>query len=213
MNSFLFFKKSFLILYVLIVFTVSTVDVFGHGNPGVDRAPPMDFDNRNVTVEVKMNPSDMTVGDFSNALMALKFIDDDTEEIFEQVTYAVDVYKKGELLARKNFYGEEGLLTIDIRPNDACNESLLWKCTKYYGTVHPISGGLYTFGENNPVIEGPIFTNGGLYHIKVSVISADSVRSNFLDPLVFDLYVAIAQEFTFYITVPDSLISKDIDLS
>ena len=84
---------------------------------------------------------------------------------------------------------------------------------KVFWNSTPISGGLYTLGENNPVIEGPIFTTGGLYHIKVSVISADSIRSNFLEPLVFDLYVTIAQEFTFYITVPDSLISKNIDLN
>ena len=67
MISFLFFKKSFLILCVLIVFTISAVDVFGHGPTGIDRSPPIDFESRNVTVESKMYPSDMTVGDFSNA--------------------------------------------------------------------------------------------------------------------------------------------------
>ena len=195
------------IIVAVTVFPILAADVFGHGNPGVDRAPAIDFENRNVTIEAKMNPSDMTVGDFSNAFMTLQFIDDDTNQSFKQVTYAVDIYKKDELLARNNFYAEDGLLTIDIRPNNSCDEELLWKCTDYYGALHPISGGLYTFGDNNPVIYGPIFTEGGLYHIKASVISADSVRSN-IDPLVFDLYVAIAQEFTFYITFPEDLISS-----
>ncbi len=205
------FGKKFLVLFgvfALCLIPVIAIDVFGHGNPGVDRAPAIDFENRNVTVEARMSPSDMTVGDFSNAFLSLKFIDDDTEEIFKQVTYAVEIYKKGELLARKNFYAEEGHLTVDIRPNSSCGEIQLWKCVKYYGSVHPIAGALYTLGENNPVIEGPIFSSGGLYNIKASVIGADSVRSNLLDPLEFDLYVTIAQEYVFYITVPDSLIIK-----
>ena len=148
----------------------------------------------------------MTVGDFSNAFMKITFLDEGTGESFRQVTYAIDVYKKGELLARNNFYAENGTVTIDIRPNDSCNESLAWKCSKYYGAEHPIAGALYTFGQNNSVIDGPIFTKGGLYHIQVSVIGADSVRSNLLNPLEFDLYVTIAQEQIFYIEVSEDLL-------
>ena len=80
------------------------------------------------------------------------------------------------------------------------------ECSKYYGIEHPIAGALYTFGQNNPVIEGPIFTKGGLYHIKVSILGADSVRSNLLNPLEFDLYVTIAQEQIFYINVSEDLL-------
>ena len=105
---------------------ILNTDVFGHGGPGIDRAPAIDFENKNVTVEARMNPSDMTVGDFSNAFMKITFLDEDTGESFKQVTYAIDVYKKGELLARSNFYAEDGTITVDVRPNDSCDESLVW---------------------------------------------------------------------------------------
>ncbi len=195
-----------LFLFVIFLIPIEKTDVLGHGNPGVDRAPPINFENRNVTVEARMNPSDITVGDVSNAFVEITFLDENTGKSFRQVTYSVDIYKKGELLARNNFYAENGTTTIDIRPNDSCETSITWKCSKYYGTEHPIAGALYTFGQNNPVIDGPIFVEGGLYHIKVSVIGADSVRSNLLYPLEFDLYVTIAQEHTFYIDVPEFLI-------
>lgn len=201
--------RQFLLVFLLFsafMIDVADVAVFGHGTPGVDRAPPIDFENKNVTVEARMSPSDMTVGDFSNAFMEITFLDQDTGESFRQVTYAIDIYKKGELLARNNFYAEKGTMTIDIRPNDLCSESSAWKCSEYYGVKHPIAGALYTFGQNNPVIDGPIFIEGGLYHIKVSVIGADSVRSNLLNPLEFDLYVTIAQEYVFYIDVSDHLV-------
>ncbi len=193
-------------LFVIFLIPIEKADVFGHGNPGIDRAPPIDFENKNVTIEARMNPSDITIGDISNAFVEITFLDESTGESFKQVTYSVDIYKKGKLLARNNFYAETGTTTIDIRPNDACKTSTLWKCSKYYGTEHPIAGALFTLGQNNPVIDGPIFIEGGLYHIKVSVIGANSVRSNLLHPLEFDLYVTIAQEHTFYIDVPNYLI-------
>ena len=203
-------KILFLLTLVAIGFfsiSIEEADVFGHGGPGKDRAPAIDFENKKAAVEVEMDPSDITVGDVSNAFMNVTFLDENTGETFKQVTYAIDVYRQGELLARNNFYAEDGTVTIDIRPNESCEETLLWKCSKYYGTEHPIAGALYTFGENNPVIEGPIFVKGGLYHINVEVLGAGSVRSNLLDPLEYDVYVAIAQEQTFYIQVPDHLIA------
>ena len=67
----IFMKRLILILCMFTVFTITmgNMDVFGHGgNPGFDRASPIDFENKNVTVEARMNPSDMTLGDFSKRI-------------------------------------------------------------------------------------------------------------------------------------------------
>ena len=220
-------NKKFLIVGIVVVLSLVPVfatDVFGHGG-GRDRAPEINYENRDVTVIAKMNPSDMTVGDFSNAFMEVKFVEvfktNSDKKIenqtcvyqlvdylckydvpIKQTTFTIEVLKDQKLLARNNFYTEDGVMTIDIRPNDKCDaeEETPWKCTKYFGTEHPlVVESLYAFGQNNPVIDGPIFTEGGLYEIKVKVIGAESPRSNFKDPLEFDLYVSIAQEQTFWI--------------
>lgn len=194
-------KKIIIIIVIAFVISAQSMNVFGHGPNGVDRAPAIDYDNKNVTVEVRMSPSDMTVGDFSNAFLTIAFLDDDTEELFKQSTYKVDIFKKDKLLARNLFYAEDGKVTIDIRPNDKCSidEEKPWRCAIYYGTIHGVTGGLYTFGQSNPVIDGSIFTKGGLYHINVEVIGAGSIHSTLLKPLSFDLYVSIAQEQTFWL--------------
>lgn len=217
-------------MFVLLLSGFS-VNVFGHGGNGVDRAPELDLENRKVTVLGKMSPSDMTVGDFSNAFMEISFV-----EVFEimsdkkiqgllcekmienyackydvpikQITYAIVVTKDDKLLARHMFYDEDGVLTIDIRPDDKCSieESEPWKCAEYFGSKHPlIPDTLYTLGQNNPVIDGPIFTQGGQYDIKVEILGAESPRSNLLIPLEFELFVSIAQEQIFYIDVPNHL--------
>ncbi len=217
-------KKFLMCLVALVLIPVLVVDVLGHGL-GVDRAPHIDFENRDVTVITKMNPSDMTVGDFSNAFMEVRFVE--VFEIFsdkkikghicvekiggysckydvpiKQTTFAVEVFKEEALLARQNFYAEDGILTVDIRPNNSCSikEENPWMCTKYFGTEHPlVVNALYTFGQNNPVIDGAIFTEGGMYEITVKVLGAESPRSNLKDPLVFDLYISIAQEQLFWL--------------
>lgn len=203
-------KRKYLgiILVTLVVITLTTTDAFGHGGLGIDRAPAIDYENRNVTVEVRMSPSDMTVGDFSNAFMTIAFLDDDTNELYKQTTYRVSIYKGDKLLANKMFYAENGKVTIDIRPDDKCSieEIEPWRCTQYLGTVHPLSlEALYTLGENNPVIKGPIFTRGGMYHINVEVIGV-GLAADLLDPLIFDVYIAIAQEQTFWIDMETGMV-------
>ena len=195
-------KKIMAVVVLVFLIGVSSVDVFGHGTPGKDRAPVIDFENKNVTIEIKMSPSDITAGNFTNAFMTISFLDDDTGRLFEQSTYKVDVFRGEKMLARNLFYAKDDMVTIDIRPNDACDIDDWdepWKCAVYHGTEHPITAGLYTFGQSNPVIDGAIFTAGGLYHINVQVIGAGSVHSSLLDPLAFDLYVTVAQEQKFWI--------------
>ena len=233
-------NKKFLILSIisLIAISISTTDVSGHGG-GEDRAPEINFENRDVTVIAKMSPSDMTVGNFSNAFMEVQFVEvfkiNSDKKIenqtcieqpdsylckndipIKQTTFAISVLKDQKLLARNNFYAENGVMIIDIRPNDKCDvkEETPWKCTKYYGTKHPlVVEALYTLGQNNPVIDGPIFTKGGLYEIKVQVIGAESPRSNLKEPLEFNLFVSIAQEQTFWIDlVTGQIFDKPIHL-
>ena len=212
------------------LFLAIFVPAFGHGG-GIDRAPEIDFENRNVTVIAKMNPFDMTVGDFSNAYMEVQFVDvfwilsdKPIKDLYcekkanghscrydvpiKQTTFGIEVFKEQKLLARNNFYSDSGVITIDIRPNDKCSLDTvdIWKCTQYYGSTHPYAvESLYTLGQNNPVIDGAIFTEGGLYEIKAKIIGAESPVSILKEPLNFDLFVSIAQEQSFWIDIETGL--------
>ena len=194
-------------LLVILLVPVIIPDVLGHGF-GIDEAPSISFDNRNVTVSTKLSPSDLTVGDIENAFVQVRFFDVDTNQTINDVTYGIEMWRKGELLARNDFYAVNGIMTIDVRPTYDCNNLQLWRCTNYYGVMHPIAGALYTYGNSNPVIQGPIFDKGGLYNIKVSVLGAESPKTLLTTPLKFELYTSVAQEQIFYITVPIEQISN-----
>ena len=134
----------FIILAVLVTLTTIPLlsdDVFGHGL-GADQAPPISFAGMQVTISTMMTPSDITVGEVDSASLKIRFFDQNTDTNLESVTYRIDIFQAGELLARESFYDKDGELNIEIRPKSGCSEEKLWRCTTTYGDIEPISGGL-----------------------------------------------------------------------
>ncbi|MDP3780662.1 MAG: peptidase, partial [Nitrosopumilaceae archaeon] len=162
-------------------------------------APPISFAGMDVTVSTILNPSDITVGDVINANMAIRFFDTKTDQNLKSVTYRVEIWRSGELLARNLFYDADGELNVKLRPKTGCTEVELWKCSTYYGSSDPISGGLTAQGSEVPVITGPIFDKGGLYNIKVDIEGAQSPKTLVAEVLSYDTFVSIAQEQDFLI--------------
>jgi len=176
-------------------------DVFGHGL-GADQAPPIDFAGMLVTVSTMMTPSDITVGEVDRANLQIRFFDQGTDTNLESVTYRVQIFQAGELLAREIFYDKDGELNIQIRPQDQCFDPEPWRCTIYQGAREGISGGLYAYGSGVPVIQGPIFTKGGLYNISVVIEGATSPKTLVAEPLEFNTFVSIAQDQ--YFSIPEA---------
>ena len=117
-------------------------------------------------------------------------------------TYRVQVFQAGELLAREIFYDKDGELNIQIKPQKNCFEPQPWRCTIYQGARDPISGGLHERGSGVPVIQGPIFTKGGLYNISVVIEGATSPKTLVAEPLEFDKFVSVAQDQ--YFAIPEA---------
>ena len=193
-----------IVLSVLVALTsipIFSTDVFGHGL-GADQAPPISFAGMQVTVSTIMSPSDITVGEVDRANLQIRFFDQSTDTNLESVTYRVDIFQAGELLAREWFYDKDGELNVQIRPKGECTEPEAWRCTIYQGARDPISGGLYERGGGVPVIQGPIFTKGGLYNINVIIDGATSPKTLVAEPLEFSTFVSVAQDQFF--SIPDA---------
>jgi len=185
-------------LVLLISVPVYVNDVFGHGL-GMDMAPPVNFGDSKVTIITQISPQDLSVGNVDSANLAIRFFDQLTNQNFNSVTYQVEVWRSGELLARDIFYDSTGDLNVEVRPEFGCTESDKWKCTTVYGEEEPILGGKFARGEGRPVIEGPIFDKGGLYNVNVEILSAVSPKQLVAERLIFDTFVSVAQEQDFII--------------
>jgi len=194
----LYYPSLLFIAAVFVTLPFLSDDAFGHGLGG-DAAPPISFEGMQVTIFTELDPSDMTAGEVDSANISIRFYDMLTDLNLEQVTYRVEVWRAGDLLARNYFYDEDGTLNVEVRPKTDCYEAKPWKCTEYYGEVHGTAGGLFARGDGRPLIDGPIFEKGGLYNVKVSIEGATSPRSLVAQPLLFDTFVSVAQDQGFFI--------------
>ncbi|MBA4719225.1 MAG: peptidase [Nitrosopumilus sp.] len=204
------YNKFALFIMIIGIFTVSAIlpDAFGHGLGG-DQAPPLTFGDMEVTVRTQLSPSDITVGDISSANMQVRFFDTLTDETLDQVTYRVELWQSGELLARNLFYDPDGRLDVKIKPISGCDEFNLIDCTDYFGSEHVSApGALYVQGPactddnldtcGRATIQGPIFVKGGLYKITIDIEAATSPRTVLLERLTYDTFISIAQEQDFF---------------
>ncbi len=193
--------KIALIIAIAGIFTIPafTSSAFGHGLGG-DQAEPLSFGDMEVTVRTELTPSDITVGELDDINMKIRFFDTLTDTTLEKVTYRVELWQKGELLARNLFYDLDGELNIKIEPKENCNEVDLWRCTIYGGSEHVTApGALFVQGEGRPTMEGPIFVKGGLYNIRVDIEGATSPKTVLATLLSYDTFVSVAQEQDFLI--------------
>ena len=196
------------------IVAISTIPIifpnaFGHGLGG-DQAEPISFGDMEVTVRTQLSPSDITVGEIDSANMQVRFFDLITDENLDKVTYRIEVWQSGELLARNLFYDDDGRLDVKLKPQSGCDELNLHECSSYGGSEHVSApGALYVHGaactdENldicgRPSITGPIFVKGGLYQIKIDIEAATSPRTVLADRLSYDTFVSVAQEQDFFI--------------
>ena len=200
------------IILSLIIGTISVSalpNAFAHGLGG-DQAEPLSFENINVTVRTDLTPYDLTLGDIDEVNMKIRFFDIDADMTLDQVTYRVEIWKGDDLLARNLFYDDDGRLDVKIRSSDKCSELELWRCSIYGGSEHiSAPGALYVQGaectdENldicgRPTITGPVFTQGGLYNIRIDIESATSPRVLLSERLSYDTFISIAKEQNFLI--------------
>ncbi len=195
-------SSKLVLIFILIVFfsiPIFVDNVFGHGLGG-DQAPPISFAGMEVTVSTMLSPSDITVGEVDKAKIQVRFFDTLTDTTLEKVTYRIEIWRSGQLLARNLFYDVDGILNLDVRPKIGCTELEPWRCTKYFASEHasaPLA--LYVPNEGSPLIEGPIFDKGGLYNIRVDIEGASSPRTIVAQVLRYDTFVSVAQQQDFVI--------------
>ena len=203
------YNKFALFVSIIGIFSIVTIlpDAFGHGLGG-DQAEPLSFGDMEVTVSTQLSPSDITVGDVDSANMQVRFFDIESDENLDKVTYRVEVWQSGELLARNLFYDMDGRLDVKIKPQFGCDEINLHECSIYGGSEHVSApGALFVHGEacndenldicGRPSITGPIFVKGGLYKIRVDIEAATSPKTVLADLLSYETFVSVAQDQSF----------------
>jgi len=193
-----------IILLILVgLVTISVTPAYAQHHSG-SLAPPIDFDGLRVALTTILTPEDFIYGDSKSANLSIRFFDSDTNKNIQSVTYRVQIFHEGTLVANEYFFDDDGKLDLEIKPTSVCQDENLWKCTKYYGEKHAIAGAYYARGDSLPVIQGPVFDKSGQYNIQVSVVGATNPKTMTTQDLLFETFLHLPQKHTFPIKIANA---------
>ena len=164
---------------------------------GIKKTSSLVYDNREIAVELELLSSNK----FENKKIQIITYDNTSNEVIQNVTYFLSVSKDSENLLREYFFAEDGILIIDIQPNNVSLIRVIGE-EQYDHNAYVMPGSKYTdeiSGENltsvTPLqIVGPIFDTAGIYTFDIELRTIDS-RENWVFSLSgFRSQITIGQD-------------------
>ena len=162
-----------LLIFLLLITPASLIKI-ANGDGLFMEELSASFGGRKADLIIKMMPPVVTTETLQKQnqkpIIQFKLYDPTTKEGFKHVTYYITIEKGGKRLLSDFFHDHKGDLKIEMKPE--ANK----KQITVYGEPDPILQA-YTGTENSPVIAaGPIFSEGGLYHFIVRILTIDCDR-------------------------------------
>ena len=183
-------KKLLLILLLIFScgFLINFNDVYGHG-VGSEIFPPVELDGKLVSVEVSSSTKDDVEND--DQQISISLIDFDSKTTLRDVTFLIKSERGEQFLFEKEFKADNGFLVFNFISEDT--DSII---------VDEKDGGEDFFGsllglESRLIdVKGPKLSEGGLYKLDISIITANGYSEKLEIPLVFNAGISIAQTTT-----------------
>jgi len=178
--------KNFPLLAVLIfsfAFTIGFDNVYGHG-VGSETFPPVDLDGKLVTLEVSSSQSDPETND--DQQISISLIDFNSKITLRDVTFLINSERGEQFLFEQEFKADNGFIVFNFVSEE--NDSIILEEENGGGLF-----GLLGLESRMVHVKGPKLSEGGLYKLDVSVITADGYSQKLDVPLVFNAGISIAQ--------------------
>ncbi|MDC1024081.1 peptidase [Nitrosopumilus sp.] len=183
--------KNLLLLLLLIFssgFIINFNDVYAHG-VGSEIFPPVELNGKLVSVEVSSSTKDDMEND--DQQISISLIDFDSKTTLKDVTFLIKSERGEQFLFEKEFKADNGFLVFNFVSEDT--DSII---------VNEKDGGEDFFGsllglESRLIdVKGPKLSEGGLYKLDISIITANGYSKKVEIPLVFNAGISIAQTTT-----------------
>ena len=143
----------------------------------VEETSSLIYDGREIAVSVELLPTDKVL----NKELRIITYDNTYNEIVQNVTYFISIAKDNDNLLRQYFFAEDGILSIDIQPNDDPRINVIGE-KQYDNDAYVTLGSKYSpemSGANltsvTPLqITGAIFDAGEIYILDIELRTIDS---------------------------------------
>jgi hypothetical protein len=179
-----------LVLVFLILGTIasSVTIAYGHGI-GADKSLPMVIANRSVTVSASLKPD--FIESSGQPQLIIRTFDTGNNSTIPGIDYRIAVQFRNETLLNQRFKSSDGVIVADLQPDKDISG---WQIV---GKESASPDDQVQVSQSSPVtIKSRIFSEGGLYHIVVTLEQSSTGLAVDFDRK-FDLYVTVGRTFTF----------------
>ena len=167
---------------------------------GIKKASSLLYDDREIVVTVELLPSN----EFENKKIKISTYDNTNKEDVLNVTYFLAISKNNENLLREYFFAQDGILIIDVQPNDDVIIKIIGEIQyahNAYVTLgsnysHDVSGNNLTSVTPLQLI-GPIFSNDGIYIFDTELRTIDNINNWVFNLSGFHSKINIEKDITF----------------
>ncbi|MBC8516392.1 MAG: peptidase [Nitrosopumilus sp.] len=177
--------KNLFLFAILIFSSLFAFDyAFGHG-VGSETFPPVDFNGKQVTLELSSSKSDPETND--DQQISISMIDFDSKVTLRDVTFLVKSHRGETFLFEQEFKADNGFIVFNFVSEDS--DSIIIE----EETNNGLFGSLLGFESRMVHVKGPKLSEGGLYKFDINILTADDYSQKLEEPLFFNAGISIAQ--------------------
>jgi hypothetical protein len=152
---------------------------------GSETFPPVDLNGKLVTLEVSSSKSDPDESD--DQQISISLIDFNSKITLRDVTFQIKSERGEQFLFEQEFKADNGFIVFNFVSEET--DSIILEEENGGG----LFGSLLGLESRMVHVKGPKLSEGGLYKLDVSVLTADGYSQKLDEPLVFNAGISIAQ--------------------
>ncbi|HEX6281893.1 MAG TPA: hypothetical protein VFZ67_06660 [Nitrososphaera sp.] len=191
--SYFAFAPAALAVLSIFAVTIPTQKTFGDGLTSETFSATLG--DRNAELLVQVNPPILTDASRDDAFILFRLYDANNNQTIQYTTFFVSVEKGiGEeavtIMPPTLFHTESGLLRLKVQPAEGE--------LQIFGTQEQFLNAWVADPGGTVNIQGPLFLEGGLYHLRVEIFGVDNIRNIFSDENIpkFDSWLSVGDVFT-----------------
>jgi hypothetical protein len=151
--------------------------------------------DRNAELLVQVNPPILTDASRNDAFILFRLYDANNNQTIPYTTFFISVEKGiGEdaetIMPPTLFHTESGMLRLKVQPAEGE--------LQIFGTQEQFLNAWVADPGGTVNVQGPLFLDGGLYHLRVEIFGVDNIRNIFADENIpkFDSWLSVGDVFT-----------------
>ncbi len=149
---------------------------------------------REAELLVSVNPPILTDASIEDAYLLLRLYDANNNQTIQYTSFIITVEKgvgaNAEEIFTDVFHTESGLLRLKVQPSEGE--------VQFFGTREQFLNAWVADPGGTVNIRGPMFLEGGIYHLRIDILGIDSIREIFPPDQIprFDSWLSVGDIFT-----------------